>query len=141
MLKDFFKISFNNLKRRKLRSWLTMIGIFIGIAAVVALISLGQGLQTAITGQLGALDAESLTVQNAGTGFGPPGSDVVEKLTEHDLKIIEKVKGVKSVTPVLLRTVQIRYNNRVSFEMVRGAPEDPEFYEQFYETQSMEAMD
>jgi putative ABC transport system permease protein len=141
MLKDFFTISLNNLRRRKLRSWLTMIGIFIGIAAVVGLITLGQGLQTAITGQLGALDADSLTVQNAGTGFGPPGSSVVNKLTEHDLKVIEKVRGVESVTPVFLRMVTVRYNNCVSFEMMRGAPEKPEFYEEFYEAQSMEAID
>ena len=96
MLKDFFTISLNNLRRRKLRSWLTMIGIFIGIASVVALMTLGQGLQTAITGQLGALDADSLTVQNAGTGFGPPGSGVVEKLTEHD---VDNVGGVQTEVP------------------------------------------
>jgi putative ABC transport system permease protein len=141
MIIDFFKISVNNLRRRKLRSWLTMIGIFIGIASVVALITLGQGLQTAITGQLGSLDADSLTVQNAGTGFGPPGSSVVNKLTDHDLKIIERVKGVEYVNPVLLRMVQVRYNNIVRFEMMRGAPEEPSFYERFYESQSMEAID
>ena len=141
MLKDFFTISLNNLRRRKLRSWLTMIGIFIGIAAVVGLITLGTGLQSAITGQLGALDADSLTVQNAGTGFGPPGSSVVEKLNEYDLKLIERVRGVKSVTPVLLRVVEVRYNNRVRFELMRGAPGEPEFYENFYESQSMEAIE
>ena len=141
MLKDFFTISLNNLKRRKLRSWLTMVGIFIGIAAVVALISLGQGLQTAVTGQMGALDVDSLTIQNAGTAFGPPGSGVVEKLNDHDLKIIEKVKGVKRANSLLLRMVQVRYNNAVRFEMMRGAPEKPEFYEKFYEAQSMEAIE
>ena len=141
MLKDFFQISLNNLKRRRLRSWLTMIGIFIGIAAVVGLITLGQGLQTAITGQLGAMDADSLTVQNAGTGFGPPGSSVVEKLTEHDLNLIEKVKGVKTISPVLIRMVTIKYNKGVRFEMMRGAPEDPALYEKFYEAQSMETIE
>jgi putative ABC transport system permease protein len=139
MLSDFFKIGVNNLRRRKLRSWLTMIGIFIGIAAVVALISLGQGLQTAITGQMGALDADSLTIQNAGSGFGPPGSTVVEKLNDHDLKIIEKIKGVEHVEPVLLRMVELRFNRKISFEMIRGAPEEAEFYERFYESQSMKA--
>ena len=49
MIKDFFVLGLNNLKRRRLRSWLTMIGIFIGIAAVVSLLSLGQGLQEYIT--------------------------------------------------------------------------------------------
>ena len=141
MLKDFFIISLNNLRRRKMRSWLTMIGIFIGIAAVVALITLGQGLQTAITGQLGSMDADSLTVQNAGTGFGPPGSSVVEKLTEHDLELIRRVKGVKTISPVLLRMVTVKYNNGVSFEMMRGAPEEPDLYEKFYEAQSMETVE
>ena len=41
--RELFKLSLNNLKERKLRSWLTMIGIFIGITAVVALISMGEG--------------------------------------------------------------------------------------------------
>ena len=141
MIKDFFTISLNNLKRRRLRSWLTMIGIFIGIAAVVALISLGAGLQSAIMGQIGALDADSLTVQNAGTGFGPPGSTVVEKLTEHDLELIEKVKGVEHAEPVLLRTVEMEYNNRINYDLMRGAPEEPEFYEKFYESQGIEAAE
>jgi len=118
-----------------------MVGIFIGIAAVVALISLGQGLQTAITGQMGALDAESLTVQNAGTGFGPPGSTVVEKLTEHDLELVKRVKGVKNAEPILLRMIEMKYNGKVRFEMMRGAPENPEYYEKFYEAQSMEATE
>ncbi|HJX50045.1 MAG TPA: ABC transporter permease [Candidatus Nanoarchaeia archaeon] len=139
MLSDFFKISVNNLRRRKLRSWLTMIGIFIGIAAVVALISLGQGLQTAITGQLGSLDADSLTIQNSGSGFGPPGSTVVEKLNDHDLKLIERVKGVKSAEGILLRTVEMEFNQVVSYNMMQSVPEDKEKYEKFYKAQSIKA--
>jgi len=141
MLKDFFIISLNNLKRRKLRSWLTMVGIFIGIAAVVALISLGQGLQTAITGQMGALDADSLTIQNAGSGFGPPGSAVVEKLNEHDLELLRKIKGVKHAEPVLLRTVEMKFNQKINYNMIRGAPSGPEFYEKFYKSQGIKAQE
>ena len=55
MIGDFFSLALNNLKRRRLRAWLTILGIFIGIAAVVALISLGQGLKEAVTGQFGSL--------------------------------------------------------------------------------------
>ncbi|MBI2656603.1 ABC transporter permease, partial [Candidatus Woesearchaeota archaeon] len=47
MIKDYIMVGISNLFHRKLRSWLTMIGIFIGIAAVVALISLGQGMKEA----------------------------------------------------------------------------------------------
>ncbi|PIN94247.1 hypothetical protein COU61_00555, partial [Candidatus Pacearchaeota archaeon CG10_big_fil_rev_8_21_14_0_10_35_13] len=68
MIKDYFSLALRNLKHRGTRSWLTMFGIFIGIAAVVSLISMGQGLQTAITGQFGTLDADKLIIANAETG-------------------------------------------------------------------------
>ena len=58
MIFDYFKLALKNLKHRGLRSWLTILGIFIGIAAVVALISLGAGLKEAITGQFGALSVD-----------------------------------------------------------------------------------
>ena len=76
MKKDYFILAFGNLKHRGMRSWLTILGVFIGIAAVVALITLGDGLRTAITGQFSTLSADKLIIQNAGTGFGPPGSVV-----------------------------------------------------------------
>jgi len=43
MISDYFLLAFRNLKKRGARSWLTLIGIFIGVTAVVALISLGNG--------------------------------------------------------------------------------------------------
>ena len=49
MIKEYVLITLRSLKSRKIRSWLTMLGIFIGIAAVVSLISLGQGLEEALT--------------------------------------------------------------------------------------------
>ena len=139
MLSDFLKISLNNLRRRKLRSWLTMLGIFIGIAAVVSLISLGQGLQTAITAQFSTLGTEYLTVQNAGTGFGPPGSTVVEKLDEHDLKVVEGVRGVKEVVIRLVRMVKIEYNNAVSFNYIGDVPEEQTKMKIVYSSGNLEA--
>src|SRR3989344_7426406 len=97
MYPDYFFLAFKNIQKKGIRSWLTILGIFIGIAAVVSLISLGAGLKTAVVGQFGSLSVDKLTIQNAGTGFGPPGSTVVKKLNEHDLKIIERVSGVDIV--------------------------------------------
>ena len=84
---DFLQLSVNNLRRRKLRSWLTMIGIFIGIAAVVALISLGQGLQGYISEQFEMLGADKIIIMPK--GMGPPGSTISESLilTSKDLKV------------------------------------------------------
>ena len=116
MLKDYFIFSINNLRHRKLRSWLTMIGIIIGITAVVSLIGLGQGLKAAISSQFGDLGTDKLTVQ-ASSGFGPPGTDVVKPLTKDNLKKIEKVNGVKVAAGRLIRGGKLEYNDHVGFGM------------------------
>ena len=113
MIKDYFSLALKNLKHRGLRSWLTMLGIFIGIAAVVALISLGQGLQQAVTGQFSTLSIDKLIIQNSGTGFGPPGSTAIRKLTSHDLDLIKNIQGVKLATGRLIRMVKIEYNKNI----------------------------
>ncbi len=139
-MKDFFRLSFNSLKRRRLRSWLTMLGIFIGIAAVVSLISLGQGLQNAITGQFDALDVDTLTVTNAETGFGPPGSTAIKKLTENDLRLIESVKGVKLVIPRLIRPIKVEYNKIANFYYATNLPQEERDLEIMYETLNVDIL-
>ncbi|MEM3112845.1 MAG: ABC transporter permease [Candidatus Pacearchaeota archaeon] len=124
MVKDYFSLAFENLKHRGLRSWLTILGIFIGIAAVVSLISLGSGLQNAIVGQFATLSIDVLTIQNAGTGFGPPGSTVVKKLNEHDLNIVESTDGIKIAVPRLIRVTSVEYNNVKSFKYIGSIPKN-----------------
>jgi putative ABC transport system permease protein len=126
MIKDFFLLSLSSLRKRKLRSWLTMLGIFIGIAAVVSLISLGAGLKEAITGQFGSLSTDTLTIQNAGTGFGPPGSTAIRKLNEHDVDIIKSVSGVKSVISRLIRVAKLEYNKVAIFPYLGSVPNNQE---------------
>lgn len=140
MLADFFSLSLNNIKRRKLRSWLTMLGIFIGIAAVVALISLGQGLQTAVTGQFSSLGPRYLTVTNAETGFGPPGSTAIEKLTDHDLDLVKSVRGVEKASAVLIRMGKIEFNDVVNFGMIRSISNDEESLKEEYKALALEAQ-
>jgi putative ABC transport system permease protein len=103
-----------------------MLGIFIGIAALVSLISLGSGLQAAITGQFATLDADKLVVQNADTGFGPPGSLAVRKLTQHDLELIRNVAGVEFAIPRYIRSVKVDYNRITNFYGATNIPKDEE---------------
>ena len=132
MKKEHFSLAFSNLKRRKLRSWLTILGIFIGIAAVVSLISLGDGLRTAVIGQFGSLSVDKLTIQNKGTGFGPPGSTVVEKLNDKDLEAINGVPGVKIAIPRIIRITGIEYNKILSFGYIADLPADSKGREMVY---------
>ncbi|MBR9703993.1 ABC transporter permease [Candidatus Pacearchaeota archaeon] len=126
------------MKRRKLRSWLTLLGIFIGILAVVSLMSLGAGLREAITGQFASLSVDTLTVQNAETGFGPPGSTAIEKLNDHDLKIIESSSYAKIVIPRLIRVGKIEFNKIVKFKYIASLPSDREKADFIYTTMNLE---
>jgi len=131
-MKDYFSLSFGNIKTKGLRSWLTILGIFIGIAAVVSLISLGAGLKSAVLGQFGGLAVDVLDVQNKGVGFAPPGATVIEKLNDDDLKIIENVNGVKRVIPRLIRVGKLEYNGIAGFGYGTDIPKDKENREFFY---------
>jgi putative ABC transport system permease protein len=116
MLKDYSKFAINGLKNRKLRSWLTMIGIIIGITAVVSLIGIGQGLKVAISSQFGDIGTDKLTIMASG-GMGPPGTGVVTSLTKDNVKKIQQVNGVKLVIGRLVRSGKLEYNDHVSFGM------------------------
>jgi putative ABC transport system permease protein len=125
MIKDYFMIAFRNLTRRRLRSWLTMLGIIIGITAVVSLISMGQGLKTAITSQFGFAGTDKLTISASG-GMGPPGTGVVAPLTDDHLESIGKVNGVKAVASRLIAAGKMEYNKKVGFGMATSMPDEKE---------------
>jgi len=124
MLRDYFIYVIKNLRSRKMRSWLTMIGIFIGIAAVVSLISLGEGMKEAITSQFSSLGTDKLAVQASGLAFGPPGSSVVKKLTDQNRKAIENVNGVEIAVNRLIRRVKVEFNDEQDFYTISNLPEE-----------------
>ena len=66
MLKDYMVYILRNFSHRKVRGWLTVIGILIGVAAVVALISVSQGMQEAIKGQFEKLGTNKLIIMPGG---------------------------------------------------------------------------
>ena len=138
-MKDHFLLAFSNLKRRGLRSWLTMIGIFIGIAAVVGLISLGQGLQAGINQQFEELGKNTIIIQSK--TLGPPGSATSEKLilTTKDLDTIKSVRGVADAVGVLIKTSLLEFKGETEIELAIGI--DPEDISFFSEMQSFKVID
>jgi len=122
MIKDYLLFAIRSLRNRGLRTWLTMIGIFIGIAAVVSLISLGEGLRFAINSQFGFLGTDILAVTASG-GFGPPGTGVVNPLTEKELDDIKRVKGVEGAGGRLLENVKFTFNRKAAFTYAASMPD------------------
>jgi len=107
------KLAVNILMHSKLRSWLTVIGIVIGIAAVVAIVSIGEGMQQNVESHLGGLGVDIIIISPGGgrasVGFRggpppPPGeqggtatSTEAENLTKKDVLVLQYIDGVKLI--------------------------------------------
>jgi putative ABC transport system permease protein len=124
MFKDYFALAFGNLRHRGLRSWLTILGIFIGIAAVVSLISLGQGLQGFIDTQFQQVGGDKILIQPK--VFAPPGSVTEQELilTQKDLETVRRVTGVKDAEGVLTRTGLVISGKEQKIIMISGLNEN-----------------
>ena len=122
MIEDYFFIAFRNLLHRRLRSWLTMIGIFIGIATVISLISLGQGMKDAINRQFEMIGVDKIIIVPIGgtTGTNMGGST----LMEHDLDVVRRVNGIRDAAPMVYKTVVVNFNDNNKFTFASGLPTD-----------------
>ena len=97
-----------------------MLGIFIGIAAVVSLISLGQGLQDAIEGEFEAIGKDKIIIMP--DVFAPPGTVVSESLilTVDDLKFISGLRGVKEAVGYVTKIGQTEFKDESFVGYVGG---------------------
>jgi putative ABC transport system permease protein len=123
MLKDYINIPWKEIKRKRMRSWLTLIGIFIGIAAIVSLITLGQGLENAIEQQFSSLGKDKLFILPKGGFFGMGSSEL---LTENDLEVIQRTPGVKLATGLSQAFAKFEYNDLVNYGFISGISTSPE---------------
>ena len=124
MLKDYAVFSLKNLRSRRLRSWLAMIGIFIGIAAVVSLIGLGEGLRLAIMSQFGFLGPDVLSVQASGIAFaGPPGQAVANPLSDELVDKVGKVNGVEASIARYIESATVEFNDVQNILIVGSIPD------------------
>ena len=135
-MREFYLLSLKQLKNRKLRSTLTLIGIIIGIAAVVSLITLGQGLQNAISDQFDALGNDKLFIMPKGNEFSPGLSLNAISLTDQDVEVVEKTTGVRRTTGFISTTAKVEFNDNVRYFLVYGQSTDPQERELLGESQN-----
>lgn len=120
MLQDKISIAIKTFKARKLRSFLTMIGVFIGIAAIVGLVSLGQGLKQTVEDQFKSLGTDKIIIT--------PGTSLMSvttataRLYDKDLQAIEKVPGIKDIAVFKYRSDKVNFNDRNSYLTITAIP-------------------
>jgi len=124
MIYDLAKLSGRNLFRRGKRSWLTVIGIIIGITAIVSLFSLGQGLEQSVTGEFQELGANSIyIIPGSGLGgFFGGGTDA--ELSQDDLEAVKRAQGVDVAGPLVNAGVQAEFDGETQVITLLGIPTD-----------------
>ncbi len=125
-VRDYVTLAVNSLAHRRLRSFLTIVGIFIGIATVVALLSLGQGLQDTIQGEFDKLGADKITVMGSnGLAASPFVSATTAKpIGENDRKAIQKIRGVDVAGGILYKSVGMTFKRQSASTFAIGVPTD-----------------
>lgn len=139
MIKDYFKLALKNLRKRKLQSWLTLVGILISIATIFMLISLSIGLENAVQEQFRMLGTDKFFVFAKGSmESGGIGSNTAAvQLTLEDINTIEKVQGVKQITYMNVGNGKIEFNDKTRYAFVVGIPLDnAEIFKAMSETSS-----
>ncbi len=121
MIKDYVLIILRNFSRRKLRGWLTIIGILIGIAAVISLVSLGQGLSNYVDEQFEQMGSDKIMIL---PGQGMMGFVSGNQLTPEDIDTIKKVNGVKLVGGDIFESAKVRFGDETKDVFVIGVPQD-----------------
>ena len=110
-----FRIAFKALGRNKMRSSLTMLGIIIGVGAVIAMIAIGSGAKARIQEQIASLGSNLLIVLSgtATSGGFRHGSGTIPTLTVEDAKAIaSELSSVKYAAPVLRGVAQVVFGNQ-----------------------------
>jgi len=107
------KVAFKSLMANKLRSMLAMLGIIIGVAAVIAMLAIGTGAKQQVLDKISAMGTNLLVVRPAPRGTGGIMSGTQLNLTDADAKaILAKIDDVQSLAPVVGRNYQMKYLNQ-----------------------------
>ncbi|HIH19951.1 TPA: ABC transporter permease [Candidatus Micrarchaeota archaeon] len=123
---ELFSLALNNLRERRMRSLLTIIGIFIGITAVVALISLGDGLQNVVLGEFSKIGGDKITVMGYNGFAASPfvSATLPNPIFTDDLKVVRRTRGVDDAGGMLLSSVTIEFKRESKSTFLSGIPED-----------------
>ncbi|MDI6903833.1 MAG: ABC transporter permease, partial [Methanocellales archaeon] len=125
MFYDSFILAYRDIREHKARSFLTLLGIAVGVAAIISLIAVGYGMQYAITEELVSF-ADTIAVM---PGQIIPGRGYVElgAFTERDVEDVRRISGVEDIATLTMKIVEVEYRGeRMPVEIMGGDPRDME---------------
>lgn len=126
MLNNAFLIAIKEIKRNLLRSFLTILGIVIGVASVIAMVMIGDGTTANVKESISKLGTNMLTLRVGQERRGPPREDNSAKpFTEGDINAIKnELQNIKAVAAENSSRMNIVYGNKSSTALVIGTNND-----------------
>ncbi|MFC3024031.1 MacB family efflux pump subunit [Vibrio zhugei] len=122
-LLESFKMALIAMSNHKLRTFLTMLGIIIGIASVVSVVALGRGSQQAILANFKSMGTNTISVY-PGSGFGDRKSGRIRTLNYSDVEALQAAPYVDSATPQISTSAVVRYLDKNKTARLTGVNED-----------------
>ncbi|GGZ12374.1 MacB family efflux pump subunit [Shewanella fodinae] len=122
---EALKMALLAMSSHRLRTFLTMLGIIIGIASVVSVVALGEGSRQAILKNISSMGTNTIDIR-PGSGFGDRRAGRIRTLTANDAQSLKNLPFVDSVTPTISTSVTIRYGNQAVSASVSGV--GPEYF-------------
>jgi putative ABC transport system permease protein len=113
------KMAWQSLLANKMRSFLTMLGVIIGVGAVIIMVALGQGTASGITSRISSMGANLLTISARGS-FGPINSTSAAQLTNSDLEAIRTLPLIQYVSAESSTTGTIAFGSKTWSTSVDG---------------------
>jgi len=130
-----FRMALNLVLHSRLRSWLTIIGIVIGVASVITIVGIGNGLSSQIQSNLGILNADIITISpgySKAVDFGPPdrgtstssSSADQEPITNKEVQILKSINNIEYINTKISGSVDIYYSGKEGKATVTGVNVD-----------------
>jgi macrolide transport system ATP-binding/permease protein len=119
---EAFRMALLAMNAHRLRTFLTMLGIIIGIASVVSVVALGEGSRLQILKNISAIGTNTIEIFS-GTGFGDQRAARVRTLVPGDAAALEEQSYVDSVTPSVSSSATLRYGNIAVTGTINGVGE------------------
>ncbi len=125
---EILRVSRDSVLSNKMRAFLTVLGVIIGVTAVILLVSIGQGAREYIKNEFSGLGSNILVVvpgKTAKEGGHHMGTSAVRKLTYDDAKLIKRrSRYIQSSIPIIVGTSLIKYGATSRYTYVEGVSED-----------------
>ena len=116
IFKDNFKVVIKGLDTNRSRSFLTILGIVIGIAAIILIMSIGRGAENLILGQIRGLGSQTIFIEPGREPQGPSNfaelfTDSLKQKDVDALRINSNVQGIKELTPTVMQVLPVTFEN------------------------------